>query len=420
MNEIIKKEQNAMSIPQHGTLMSGIFSSVEAFELAQRLARMFTQSSMVPQQYRGQDAMANCLIALDMAGRLNANPLMVMQNLNVVEGHPAWSSKFLIATVNSSGRFSPLRYEVSDPGDPEEVTYTEYAWVNPPGGGKGRKMPQERTVSGIKDRTCRAWAYDLSTGDKLVGPEISIVMAIQERWFYRAGSKWQTMPELMLRYRAASFWTSQYAPELSMGIPTAEEAGDIIDVTPEESRPAQTSESVIQNLNQSIKTTHDEAQEETPKPSQDHKAAWPQEDPDTGDLVDARGLPWDARFHAISKRCVADGSWRMRRGADPTPMKAWEESMLAEKESQKPEKEKEPDPAPAQETEPEKKAKGVMLFTAQWFFGMVEKATSVDDIDEVTEVLNSCEEEAGMTAEEIAKVRIVIHAAHERLEGEPF
>ena len=38
------------------------------------------------------------------------------------------------------------------------------------------------------------------------------------------------MTRQMLMYRAASFWTNAYAPELSMGMRTVEEYQDIIDV----------------------------------------------------------------------------------------------------------------------------------------------------------------------------------------------
>lgn len=60
-------------------------------------------------------------------------------------------------------------------------------------------------------------------------------MAVKEGWYGKNGSKWQTMPEQMLRYRAASFFGRVYAPELLMGLRSAEEEQDrIIDVTPQE------------------------------------------------------------------------------------------------------------------------------------------------------------------------------------------
>lgn len=172
------------------------FFSLEAFELMQRVSKMFSESSIVPERYRGQ--IANCSIALEMANRLRASPLMVMQNLYVVYGSPAWAAKFLIACFNQSGKFTSIRYAFE--GSP-----------NTDGWG------------------CRAWAVEISTGEKLIGPLISIALSKAEGWYGRKDSKWKTMPEQMLRYRSAAWFINTVAPEISMGLPTAEEAGDIFD-----------------------------------------------------------------------------------------------------------------------------------------------------------------------------------------------
>ena len=37
-----------------------------------------------------------------------------------------------------------------------------------------------------------------------------------------------------------------------------------------------------------------------------------------GVALDKNGIPWDGRIHASSKALVADGSWRAKRGVDPT------------------------------------------------------------------------------------------------------
>ena len=81
-------------------------STVYGFEAMQRNAKLFSGSSIVPQQYRGVCNLGNCFIASDMAIRMGANPLMVMQNLYIVHGNPAWSAQFLIAAFNRSGCFS--------------------------------------------------------------------------------------------------------------------------------------------------------------------------------------------------------------------------------------------------------------------------------------------------------------------------
>ncbi len=163
---------------------ASIFWSKESFEHVQRVAKVFSESDMVPKRY--QKNIGNCIIALEFSQRMKASPLMVMQNLDVIQGKPGWSSVFLIATLNACGKFSPLRYE-EDEKD----------------GGR-----------------TRAWAYDLSNQEKVYGAWVSMQMAEAEGWIQKSGSKWKTMPELMRRYRAASFFTKQFAHEVSMGLQT--------------------------------------------------------------------------------------------------------------------------------------------------------------------------------------------------------
>ena len=91
--------------------LTPIGQQIKQFEVQQRMARMYASSSIVPKAYQGEGNLGNCVIAIDMAMRMQASPLMVCQNLYVVNGNPSFSSKFLIATINASGRFSPLRFE---------------------------------------------------------------------------------------------------------------------------------------------------------------------------------------------------------------------------------------------------------------------------------------------------------------------
>lgn len=181
---------------QTSTSLAPSFSSTEGFELANRIGKAFAASTLVPQQYR--DNVANCIVALEMANRMQASPLMVMQNLYIVHGNPGWSSKFLVACFNQSGRFSALRYEFDL--DADQVPYG-----------------------------CRAWAVEKATGERLVGSTVTLAMAKAEGWSTKSGSKWKTMPELMLQYRAAAFFVRVYAPEISMGLQTDDELHDTFD-----------------------------------------------------------------------------------------------------------------------------------------------------------------------------------------------
>jgi hypothetical protein len=177
----------------------GIFGGIANFENGQRIARALVASDLVPAQYKGN--IPNALVALDVAQRLNLSPMLVMQNLHVISGRPSWSSQFIISAINGCGRFSPLRFTMEG-------------------------------TEGHDDFACTAWAVEKATGERLDGPRVSIAMAKAEGWYGRSGSKWQTMPGLMIRYRAAAFFGRLYAPELLSGLHSAEEVADVIDVTP--------------------------------------------------------------------------------------------------------------------------------------------------------------------------------------------
>ncbi|MGV6394542.1 hypothetical protein ACTUVN_004506 [Pseudomonas caspiana] len=212
------------------------------FDQIQRVAKALSASTLVPVQYRaftekkeygrvvGHEpngaGLPNCIVALNMAQRMGADPLMVMQNLYVIEGRPSWSSQFIIASLNSCGRFSPLRFDLSEPGKSEELTYSATFWKD------GKKVTEQRKAK-IKHQTCTAWVIEKETGDRLNGPTISMQMAIDEGWLTKNGSKWLTMPEVMLRYRAASMLGRLYAPELLMGLQSREEVEDFIEATPD-------------------------------------------------------------------------------------------------------------------------------------------------------------------------------------------
>ena len=174
-----------------GTALS-IFTNTDSFELAQRAGKMLASSDLVPKQF--QNNIPNCVIALNIASRLGADPFAVLQSLYIVHGRPAWSSQFLIAMVNASGRYSPLQFRMTGQGD---------------------------------SAACVAWARHLETDEVVEGPEVSIKMAKAEGWYNKSGSKWQTLPQLMLRYRAAGFFARLYCPDLCLGMRTMEEESDI-------------------------------------------------------------------------------------------------------------------------------------------------------------------------------------------------
>lgn len=201
---------------------------VARFELAKREATMLTVSALVPEAYRGNTpaAIANCMIAIDLAKRTGQGVLAVMQNLHIISGRPSWSSQYIIGALNSCGRFSPLRFRIETDEKETEVEYGEWH-------GYGKDRRKEMKKAKIRNVTCTAYTVENGTGEILEGPAVSYVMAIKEGWFYKSDSKWQTMPDLMLRYRAAAFFGRLYAPDILYGFHAVEEVRDIISVEAE-------------------------------------------------------------------------------------------------------------------------------------------------------------------------------------------
>jgi hypothetical protein len=187
------------------------------------------------------------MIALNMAIRLHADPLMVMQNLYIVHGYPSWSAKFLIALFNTCGRFTAPRYAM-----------------------------------GINKDTCFAYCTEIATGERIDGPMVTLAMAKAEGWMDRKNSKWRTMPEVMLRNRAATFLIRSTAPELSMGLMTDEEARDVIDI---EAAPVVTP-SALQSVRDILAKTAAAPPSTTPAPAEEEEEDEPLAEPDPPPTVE--------------------------------------------------------------------------------------------------------------------------------------
>lgn len=254
MSNAISTQQATAQTP--AVLMG--FNSLESFEFLQRSAKAFSNSTMVPPSYQAMitkgygkratvepnpAAVSNCMIALDMAQRLQANPLMVMQNLHIIEGRPSWSSQFIIAAINSCGRFSPLRFDLQWLDD-MDANYSTFEWID------DRKVERKHAVR-IRNARCVAWAVERGTtipqfsledlkahgsiyrcckhyGIPIIeSPPVTMEMAVNEGWYGKNGSKWRSMPDLMMQYRTAAFFGRIYAPELLMGLPTDDEVRDV-------------------------------------------------------------------------------------------------------------------------------------------------------------------------------------------------
>lgn len=171
------------------------------FEHSQRIAKVFAASRLVPQHM--QNNVADCLIALQIARRLNEEPLTVMQQIYIVNGRPGWYTTYMISRVNRSGVFKgPITWSTEGQGD--ALTVTAKAILADSGE--------------IVDATC------------------DMRMAKAEGWTKNA--KYTSMPAHMLRWRSAAMLIRLYAPEVMLGMPVVEEletlpSAGMRDVTPQ-------------------------------------------------------------------------------------------------------------------------------------------------------------------------------------------
>lgn len=171
-----------------------IYSSTDAFNNLFKIANVISKTQLVPENYRNRPE--DCTIAIDIANRNGMNPLSVMQNLFVVKGKPTWSGQACIAMLKASPEFEHVKPVIEGERNTD-------SWG------------------------CYFEAVDKYDGKIIKGPLVTIKMAKDEGWYSKAGSKWQTMPELMLQYRAASFFARIYMPNALMGYKVEGEMEDI-------------------------------------------------------------------------------------------------------------------------------------------------------------------------------------------------
>lgn len=198
MEEIINVENTALANP---------FETENGFQAIMKVAETFSKTAIIPQAYQGKPE--DCMIAIDMANRMKVSPMFVMQNLYVVKGKPSWSGQACMSLIKSNPEFKDVR-----------PVYTGERGTNTWG--------------------CRIEAVRKKSGEQVHGPEITIGVAKAEKWFSKIDkygnetSKWQTMPELMLAYRASAFFARVYIPDALMGCSVEGEAGDITKAKPQQ------------------------------------------------------------------------------------------------------------------------------------------------------------------------------------------
>jgi hypothetical protein len=261
--------------------MPSMLADAARFEFGQRVANLFANSQLVPAHLRGKTA--DCFIALHMAERLNEDPLVVMQNINIINGRAGWSAQYMIGRANRSGVFrGRISWRSTGAGDALQVT---------------------------------AHAVLADAGEEVTATA-SMAMAKAEGW--TKNQKYQSMPEHMLRYRSATMLIRLYAPEVMLGIPSSDELEDVQytvvqDAPPPPSRAAHGLSSVPAPT--SAPAAPQSAPQAAPSPVIDNGPAF-DGDADGADyeIVTSEGQVLD--FHAGTETNVREGMFvELRNGA---------------------------------------------------------------------------------------------------------
>jgi len=203
-----KQDQRERQAYEIAPLEGSMFFNIAKFEHAWRVASLFAQSTMVPEHF--QKNPANCMIALNLAERLRVDPFMLLQVMYIVKGRPGVEGKLIIALINGCGRFTPLKYKM------DGIGATKYKVSRP--------------------NSCIAYATEKESGELIEGPPVTWQLVEAEGWNKdkAAGvpSKWETMPDMMFRYRAAAFFGRVNCPDVLLGLRQTEEFEDMETVSP--------------------------------------------------------------------------------------------------------------------------------------------------------------------------------------------
>lgn len=202
MNEIITYEQTQV--------LPSVYSDVDLYQQFYKMAEGLSKTDLVPDNYRNKPE--NCLIAIDTARQIGAkNPLFVMQNLYIVKGKPSWSGQYCSALV-----------------------YTNFKNVK-----VNRMGSADSGLQGI---------YITATnknGENCRGSVVTLEMAQKEGWLNKDNSKWKTMPEQMLIYRAFAFFARAYCPDKLLGM---HDEYEVQDITPADNSKAKNLEDKLNNV----------------------------------------------------------------------------------------------------------------------------------------------------------------------------
>lgn len=285
MNELQTKTQAEITIAPTGALMP------RNFEGLYRLATIMSASGLMP---KGMERPESVFVAVQMGMEVGLSPMQAVQNIASINGRPTIWGDAMLGLVRGSGLMEAIKEDRQGEGDQMEAI-------------------------------CQVWRKDEE--EPAVG-RFSVADAKRAQLWGKPGP-WTQYPKRMLQMRARAFALRDKFPDVLKGLHAREEFEGAQEVYMGQAHvvDAGQAEDAVSKLNA---MAHAE-------PAQGRATGWPKDI--DGNLVDVNGTPWNERFHASTRVCTEDGSWKMRRGHDPELYRRWLESL------------KHPDPAEQQKAE---------------------------------------------------------------------
>lgn len=303
---------------RHTNLFLQMLYDGQLYDQTKRFAGVLAKSQFIPRHFQGKPE--DCFIGCLLAARLEMDPISVLQNCYIAHGTPGISAKFGIALTRQKKIFGgPIQYDIHGEGDTLSVcAHTTMA------DSAGVQQPVSASASMAM---AKAEGWTKPGKNKFTGEVIP--------------SKYETMGEHMLCFRAATFLIRRYAPEVLMGMQTVEELEDQSAAGITYDQPISTSlDEIVETLDKNDLVDKDtptpliqpattpEAESNVPRETASFDAAqtspedessqsseWPQDRiTDNGEeiRVDSRGVIFNYSVHTGS--VIKTGVWRRKKG----------------------------------------------------------------------------------------------------------
>ena len=202
-NEIATATQNEFGI-------GSVMSDSGLFDRMYQLAEVMSSSKMtVPKHLQGNAG--DCMAIVMQASQWKMNPFAVAQKTHVVNGNLGYEAQLVAAVINSSGVVSE-RFSFDWKGD----------WDRYDGNSPDRNLEKSLTV--IVSATIKGEA------------EPRQLMVSMSQATVRNSPLWKSDPKQQLAYLAQKKWARLYAPDVILGVYSADEFEDapkMKDVSPD-------------------------------------------------------------------------------------------------------------------------------------------------------------------------------------------